>query len=152
MIHVVLFNPEIPQNTGNIGRLCACTGARLHLIHPLGFKLEDRYLKRSAMDYWSQLDWVEHKDWEHFLRSSSRPNRLWLMTTHAEKIYWEATFADEDGLVFGRESAGCPDWLHRDLDKTSLKIPMPNRYVRSLNLSSSVAAVRYEVMRQMSFV
>ncbi len=148
MIHVVLFNPEIPQNTGNIGRLCACTGTRLHLIHPLGFKLEDRYLKRSAMDYWTQLDIVEHKDWESFIQSAVRPKRLWLMTTHAEKIHWEANFADEDGLVFGRESAGCPDWLHCQLTETRLKIPMPNHSVRSLNLSSSVAAVRYEVMRQ----
>lgn len=84
MIHVILFRPEIPQNTGNIGRLCACTNTRLHLIHPLGFSLSDRYIKRSGMDYWRYLDLKEYSHWEDFWHAQERPKRIWLLTTHAE--------------------------------------------------------------------
>ncbi|MDR2769552.1 MAG: tRNA (cytidine(34)-2'-O)-methyltransferase [Puniceicoccales bacterium] len=152
MTHVILFRPEIPQNTGNIGRLCACTQTRLHLIHPLGFSLENKYLKRSGMDYWSFLDVNEHTSWDAFLAQSERPKRLWLLTTHADRPYWNVQFEEEDGILFGNESHGCPDWLHQQLWDGRLMIPMTHSTVRSLNLASSVAIVRYEILRQLQKV
>lgn len=150
MLHVVLFRPEIPQNTGNIGRLCACTQTRLHLIHPLGFSLSDKYLKRSGMDYWKYLDLREYRDWEDFCScKEGTPKRLWLLTTHATKPYWDLNFEDEDGILFGNEGHGCPDWLHESLNSQRVTIPMKHPEVRSLNLSASVAIVRYEMMRQL---
>ena len=148
MIHVVLFRPEIPQNTGNVGRLCACTRTRLHLIHPLGFSLSDRYLKRSGMDYWRYLDLCEHETWEDFLKSSTRPERIWLLTTHASVPYTNVKFEDGDGLLFGSEGSGCTERLHNDLEETRITIPMLHPEVRSLNLATSVGIVRYEVLRQ----
>lgn len=148
MIHVILFHPEIPQNTGNIGRLCACTCTRLHLIHPLGFSLSDKYVKRSGMDYWKYLDLKEHDNWEAFLQSSERPNRIWLLSTHATKKYTDVQFQDGDGILFGSEGSGCPDYVHHALQDYRLTIPMPHPEVRSLNLSTSVGIVRYEVFRQ----
>lgn len=148
MIHVILFRPEIPQNTGNIGRLCACTCTRLHLIHPLGFSLSDKYLKRSGMDYWQYLDLKEHACWEDFLHSTERPKRIWLLTTHATRKYTDVQFQDSDGILFGSEGAGCPDYVHETLKDYRLTIPMPHPNVRSLNLATSVGIVRYEVLRQ----
>jgi len=148
MIHVILFRPEIPQNTGNIGRLCACTCTRLHLIHPLGFSLSDKYLKRSGMDYWQYLDLKEYPCWEDFLHSTERPKRIWLLTTHATKKYTDVQFQDGDGLLFGSEGAGCPVYVHEALKAYRLTIPMPHPHVRSLNLATSVGIVRYEVFRQ----
>lgn len=148
MIHVILFRPEIPQNTGNIGRLCACLPTRLHLIHPLGFSLLDRYLKRSGMDYWQYLDFQEYRDWDAFLQSGLGPQRIWLLTTHAVRPYTDVSYQDEDGLLFGNEGSGCPDALHKDLSDFRITIPMPHPKVRSLNLSTSVGIVRYEVFRQ----
>lgn len=149
MIHVVLFRPEIPQNTGNIGRLCACTQTHLHLIHPLGFSLSDKYLKRSGMDYWQYLQLTEHRDWNAFMQSPDRPKRLWLLTTHAERPYWNVHFEDEDGIVFGNEGHGCSEEIHQQLSTQRITIPMSHPQVRSLNLSASVAIVRYEIQRQL---
>ncbi len=155
MLHVVLFRPEIPQNTGNVGRLCAFTGSRLHLIRPLGFKITDAQLKRAGMDYWQHLDVVEHENFEAFLESDKRPEgRLWLMTTHATRSLWEAKFADEDGLVFGNEGHGAPDWLHEKIGEAHrLRIPSFEREgvpaLRSLNLSVSVGVAAYEALRQL---
>lgn len=148
MIHVILFRPEIPQNTGNIGRLCACMPTRLHLIHPLGFSLSDRYLKRSGMDYWQYLDFKEHSNWEIFLQSGVGPKRIWLLTTHATKSYTEVSYQDGDGFLFGSEGSGCPKVLHDALSDFRITIPMLHPEVRSLNLSTSVGIVRYEVFRQ----
>jgi len=148
MIHVILFRPEIPQNTGNIGRLCACTCTRLHLVHPLGFSLSDRYLKRSGMDYWQQLDLKEHATWTAFLQSPDRPQRIWLLTTHAHQSYTDVSFKDGDGILFGNEGSGCPDYVHQTLKQYRLTIPMMNPNVRSLNLATSVGIVRYEIFRQ----
>ena len=148
MIHIILFRPEIPQNTGNIGRLCACTCTRLHLIHPLGFSLADRYIKWSGMDYWQQLDLKEYTDWTDFLQSSDRPQRIWLLTTHAQRPYTEVSFKDGDGILFGSEGSGCPDYMHQTLEQHRLTIPMINPNVRSLNLATSVGIVRYEIFRQ----
>jgi tRNA (cytidine/uridine-2'-O-)-methyltransferase len=150
MLHIVLFQPDIPNNTGNIGRLCAIAGARLHLIHPLGFQINDKQLKRAGMDYWRSLDVVEHADWEAFVAYPKGPKRLWLFTTHATKSFWDAGFADEDGLVFGKETAGTPAWLHEHIGQEhSLRIDQPHPGLRSLNLASSAAIATYEALRQL---
>lgn len=149
MLHIVLFQPEIPQNTGNVGRLCAVTRARLHLIHPLGFEVTDRHLKRAGMDYWRALDVHHHADWQAFLASPTRPRRLWLFTTKAEQTLWDVRYADDDGLVFGRETSGAPEWLHEELHATRVTIPRFNTDMRSLNLSTAVGIAAYEALRQL---
>ena len=151
MLHIILYNPEIPQNTGNIGRLCAINECRLHLIHPLGFTITDKHLKRSGMDYWNALDVHHHDDWAAFSASPERPSgRLWLFTTKAENSYWDVEYSDEDGLVFGNEGHGAPDWLHQELVATRVTIPQKNPSMRSLNLSTAVGIATYEAMRQTS--
>ncbi len=149
-LHIVLFCPEIPQNTGNIGRLCALTKSRLHLIHPLGFTITDRHLKRSGMDYWRSLDVHHHADWAAFKASDLGPKRLWLFTTKAEGTFWDVEFASGDGLLFGNEGHGAPQWLHDELGpERSLTIPQFDPSLRSLNLSNAAAVATYEAMRQM---
>lgn len=149
MIHVVLFEPQIPPNTGNIGRMCAVTRSRLHLIHPLGFKVTDKNLKRAGMDYWHSLDVHHHADWAAFKASPAAPARRWLFTTHATRTLWEVRFADGDGLVFGNEEAGAPDWLHAELGADGrVKIPHANGALRSLNLSTAAGIATYEALRQ----
>jgi len=150
MLHVVLFQPEIPQNAGNIGRMCALTRSRLHLIHPLGFRITDRHLKRSGMDYWKSLDLIHHENWEAFLQSNRGPKRLWLFTTHAQQTYWDVKYADEDGLLFGNEGAGAPDWLHQWVGvEREVKIPQADPALRSLNLSTAAGIGVYEALRQL---
>jgi tRNA (cytidine/uridine-2'-O-)-methyltransferase len=151
MLHIVLFRPEIPQNTGNIGRACALTKSRLHLIHPLGFNITDRHLKRSGMDYWKTLDVVHHKNWEDFLASDKGPKRLWLFTTKATQTFWDVKYEDGDGLLFGNEGAGAPDWLHEAIGEAQrVKIPQPDPTLRSLNLSTAAGIGLYEALRQVS--
>jgi len=149
MLHIVLYNPEIPQNTGNIGRLCAISELRLHLIRPLGFTLNDKYLKRSGMDYWQSLDKHIHDDWESFISSPFAPKRLWLFTTKAKSLYWDVAYADGDGLVFGSEGSGVPEWLHSELSEGRVTIPQRNPAMRSLNLATSVGIGAFEALRQM---
>jgi tRNA (cytidine/uridine-2'-O-)-methyltransferase len=149
VLHVVLFQPEIPQNTGNVGRMCALTRSRLHLIHPLGYAITDRNLKRAGMDYWKSLDVQEHADWKAFRASPLAPARLWLFTTKAERGFWDVKFADGDGLVFGNEGAGAPDWLHEELRATRVTIPHANPDLRSLNLSTAAGVAVYEGLRQL---
>ena len=115
MLHLVLHNPEIPQNTGNVGRMCALTGCALHLVHPLGFEITDAKLRRAGMDYWHALDVRHHADWAAFLAAAGRPKRLWLLTTKAERTIWDVAFADGDGLVFGSESSGVPESVRADI-------------------------------------
>ncbi len=149
MLHVVLFQPQIPQNTGNIGRMCAVTRARLHLIHPLGFAVTDKNLKRAGMDYWQALDVHHHADWAAFKASPAAPRRLWLFTTHAKQSFWEVRYVAGDGLVFGNEEAGAPDWLHAELGEPQrVKIPHANGALRSLNLSTAAGVATYEALRQ----
>ena len=149
MIHIVLFQPEIPQNTGNIGRMCALTRSRLHLIHPLGFTITDRHLKRSGMDYWYSLDVHHHADWAAFRASPHGPRRLWLLTTKAAQSYWDVRYEEEDGLLFGNEGSGAPDWLHQELGAGSrITIPHANPALRSLNLSTAAGIACYEALRQ----
>jgi tRNA (cytidine/uridine-2'-O-)-methyltransferase len=149
VLHIVLFNPEIPQNTGNVGRLCAINECRLHLIHPLGFTITDKHLKRSGMDYWRALDVHHHEDWNAFRAAPKAPKgRLWLLTTKAEKSYWDVEYADDDALVFGNEGHGAPEWLHEELAQTRITLPQKNPEMRSLNLSTAVGIAAYEVLRQ----
>ncbi len=153
MLHIILYEPEIPQNTGNIGRLCAITRSRLHLIHPLGFKINDRHLKRSGMDYWHTLDLHHHDDWEHFLKCKERPQKIWLFTTKASPFFWDVGFSDGDGLLFGNEGSGCPQSIHLWVgEEHRVTIPQPNSELRSLNLSTSVGIATYEAIRQFGFL
>src|SRR3954462_15199718 len=115
MLHVVLHQPEIAPNTGNIGRMCALTRSRLHLIHPLGYVINDRNLKRAGMDYWKSLDVHEHADWAAFKQSAHAPKRLWLFTTKTKQSFWDVKYASDDGLVFGNEGEGAPAWLHEEI-------------------------------------
>jgi tRNA (cytidine/uridine-2'-O-)-methyltransferase len=150
VLHVVLFQPEIAPNTGNIGRMCALTCSRLHLIHPLGFVINDRNLRRAGMDYWKSLDVHEHTDWAAFRASPHGPQRLWLFTTKAERSFWDVTYADGDGLVFGNEGSGAPDWMHSELDAVRVTIPHANPTLRSLNLSTAAGVACYEAVRQLT--
>jgi len=148
-LHVALHCPEIPQNTGNVGRLCAITGARLHLIHPLGFTITDRHLRRSGMDYWKSLDIHEHQNWENF-RTAEDGRRMWLFTTKATRSFWDASFSPGDLLLFGNEGHGCPEKIHNTIGpEQSIRIPHPRSDLRSINLATSVGIAVYEALRQM---
>ena len=149
MLHIVLFQPEIPQNTGNIGRMCAISGSRLHLIHPLGFIITDKQIRRSGMDYWHSLDVHHHEDWSAFKQSKSGPSRLWLLSTHATDAYWDVSYKDGDGLLFGNEGSGLPDEIHKELTERRITIPHFNKELRSLNLATSAGVVTYEALRQL---
>ncbi len=149
MLHLVLFQPQIAPNTGNIGRMCAVTRTRLHLIHPLGFEITDKNLKRAGMDYWQSLDVHQHVDWLDFKSSPVTPRRIWLFTTHAERTFWDVAFADGDGLVFGNEGTGAPAWLHDEIGaERRVTIPHANNDLRSLNLSTAAGVGCYEALRQ----
>ena len=149
MMHIVLVNPEIPQNTGNIARTCAATGAMLHLIKPLGFELSDKYLKRAGLDYWHMMTLEVHESWEDFL--SKYPDaRLHYAITKAPRDYCGAQYADGDFLVFGRETKGLDEELLARNYEKCIRIPMRSD-ARSLNLSNSVAIVLYEALRQQGF-
>jgi tRNA (cytidine/uridine-2'-O-)-methyltransferase len=151
MLNIVLFQPEIPQNTGNIGRVCVCNDLHLHLIKPLGFEISDKQLKRSGLDYWKNLKLTVHDDWESFLSSIPPERRLWMLTTKAKQIHWQAKFLQNDYLVFGPETKGLPlELIQNNIDRC-LKIPMLSKEnARSLNLSTSVGIVTYEALRQIS--
>ncbi len=148
-MNIVLLEPEIPGNTGNIGRTCVATGATLHLIEPLGFHLTEKNIKRSGMDYWQDLDVRRYMNFEAFLREA-KPKRIWMATTKAPQTYTEAEFAEDDYIMFGKESAGIPEEILLEHRETCIRIPMlPS--IRSLNLSNSVAIVLYEALRQQDF-
>jgi tRNA (cytidine/uridine-2'-O-)-methyltransferase len=147
-VQVALLHPEIPPNTGNVGRLCALTRSRLHLIHPLGFTITDRHLRRSGMDYWRKLDLREHESWGAF-RAATGTVRTWLFTTHADRGLWETTFAPGDLLLFGNEGSGCPAEVHAAIGSAhSVRIPQFGEGLRSLNLATSVGIAVYEALRQ----
>ena len=150
-MHIVLVEPEIPPNTGNVARLCAATRTELHLIEPFGFKLDDAQLKRSGMDYWRYVAWRRWPNWEAFKSSMSRDARLWLVESGGPRHYTDAQFGADDYLVFGRETAGLPKSLLEENRETWLRIPMFNKESRSLNLSNCVALVLYEALRQQGF-
>ncbi len=146
LLHVVLYQPEIPQNTGNIGRSCVAVGAKLWMVRPLGFRLDDRYLKRAGMDYWQHLDWEAVDDWAT-VEQKLAGRTFWLFTKTATKLTWEAEFQRGDVLVFGSESSGLPERLRLAHAANCVKFPMHDE-VRSLNLASTVNAALYESVRQ----
>ena len=146
MLHVVLYQPEIPHNTGAVGRLCLATGARLHLIKPLGFSLDDTHLKRAGLDYWREVDVRVWESLEELCSETQGDAPWYFMTTKATRIHWDATFPAECHLVFGPETRGLPESLLRENEEKCLKIPMQG--TRSLNLSTSVGIVLYEALRQ----
>ena len=145
--NIVLIEPEIPPNTGNIARLCAATGTILHLVGPLGFSLDDRYLKRAGLDYW---EFVSLKIWPDLetLQAAASEGRFFYLSTKVERSYLEAGFQPGDYIVFGKETKGLPEELLRANPETSFTIPMPSEKVRSLNLSTSAGIVLYEALRQ----
>jgi len=147
-LHVVLFEPEIPPNTGSVARLCAATLTPLHLIEPLGFKIDDKHLKRAGLDYWEFVDLRVHKSWNDFV-ASARPHRLWFFSKRAVKSYTTAEYSSDDFLVFGPETRGLPQQLLDAEPNVALRIPMMGTGVRSLNLSNAVSIVLYEGLRQL---
>ena len=150
-MHLVLVEPEIPPNTGNVARLCAATRTTLHLIEPFGFKLDDAALKRAGMDYWRQVTWHRWKNWVTFEQALAPTARLWFIESGGPKLYSEVKFAPDDYLVFGRETAGLPKQLLAQHRERWLRIPMFNEQSRSLNLSNCVALVLFEALRQQGF-
>ena len=148
-MNVVLVNPEIPQNTGNIARTCAATGTMLHLIKPLGFSLEDRYLRRAGLDYWRMMRFHIYECYEDLLKENPKAN-LYFLTTKASRPYTEAVYGPDDFLVFGCETKGLPERLLHDSYDRCFRIPMVEG-ARSLNLSNSVAVVLYEGLRKQGF-
>jgi len=150
-MNIVLVEPEIPPNTGNVARLCAATKSTLHLVEPFGFKLDDAQLKRAGMDYWQQAEWHRWPDWKSFTGRLPASARLWFIESGGPKVYSGATFAAEDYLIFGRETAGLPKSLLEQNRDRWLRIPMFNRQSRSLNLSNCVALVLFEALRQQGF-
>ena len=150
-MRVVLVEPEIPPNTGNVARLCAATRTDLHLIEPLGFKLDDSQLKRAGMDYWRHVRHRRWPDWSAFERQLPAGARLWFVESKGPRLYTEADFAPNDYLVFGRETAGLPRQLLDANRERWLRIPMFNPEARSLNLSNCVALVLFEALRQQGF-
>lgn len=149
MLNIVLFEPEIPANTGNIGRTCVATGTRLHLIEPLGFRLTEKNLRRAGMDYWKDLDVTTYINYEDFLEKN--PNaKIYMATTKAHQTYTEVQYEDDCYIMFGKESAGIPEEILVDHEDDCIRIPMIGD-IRSLNLGNSVAIVLYEALRQQDF-
>ncbi len=148
-LNVVLFEPEIPANTGNIGRTCVATNTRLHLIEPLGFRLNDKTVKRAGMDYWQNLDVIRYDDWDDFCEKNPDA-KIYMATTKAKHTYTEVEFEPDCYIMFGKESAGIPEEILVQHPDTSIRIPMVGE-TRSLNLSNSVAIVLYEALRQNNF-
>lgn len=151
-MHVVLVEPEIPPNTGNIARLCAATRTRLHLVEPFGFKLDNTQLKRAGMDYWQHVEWHRWANWTAFEQALPPGARPWFIESHGPRAYSEVQFRPDDYLVFGRETAGLPKKLLEANPDRWLRIPMFNPSARSLNLSNCVALVLFEALRQQGFV
>ena len=149
MIDIILHEPEIPMNTGNIARTCACTGARLHLIRPLGFDISDRAVKRAGLDYWQYVDISVYDDLDDFFAKNGDDD-LWLATTKAPQAYAQADFRGDVKLMFGKETGGLPEWLRERYRDRCIRIPMIGP-VRSLNLANSVAILCYEALRQQGF-
>lgn len=149
MLNIVLHEPEMPANTGNIGRTCVAAGARLHLIEPLGFKLNEKMLKRAGLDYWDKLDVTVYDDYADFLEKNPGA-KIYMATTKAQKTYCDVSYEDDCYIMFGKESAGIPEEILVEHKENCVRIPMWGD-IRSLNLSNSVAIVLYEALRQNGF-
>lgn len=148
-LNIVLLEPEIPANTGNIGRTCVATGTRLHLIEPLGFRLDEKSIKRAGMDYWDKLDVTRYINFEEFLEKNPGA-KIYMATTKAQKCYTEVSYESDCYIMFGKESAGIPEEILREHPDTAVRIPMVGD-TRSLNLGNSVAIILYEALRQNQF-
>ncbi len=148
-MNIVLLEPEIPQNAGNIARTCAVTKSTLHLIKPLGFSVEDKYLKRAGLDYWNLLDIYYYDNFDDFLKKNKYPV-IFMATTKSKKLYTDVQYQQNDYIMFGKESAGIPEEILLQYPQTSVRIPMFEQ-ARSLNLSNAVAVVLYEALRQQDF-
>lgn len=148
-MHIILHQPEIPGNTGNIGRTCVATGTPLHLIEPLGFRLDEKSIKRAGMDYWQHLDLHRYMNFEEFQKEHPDA-KIWMATTKAKRSYTEVEFGPDDFIMFGKESAGIPEEILVEHEETCIRIPMLPT-IRSLNLSNSVSIVLYEALRQNNF-
>ena len=148
-LNIVLYEPEIPANTGNIGRTCVATNTRLHLIEPLGFSLEEKQLKRAGMDYWKYLDVTTYVNWQEFCEKNPDA-KIFYATTKAKHVYSEVNYEEDCYIMFGKESAGIPEEILVDHKDTCIRIPMVGD-IRSLNLGNSVAIVLYEALRQQGF-
>lgn len=146
MLHIALFEPEIPPNTGNVARLCAATGSRLHLIGKLGFRIDDKQLKRAGLDYWPYVDLVRHESFEAF--EAIGWERLWVIDNPAPRRHTDVRYRDGDCLLFGKESTGLPERIRAKYAERLVNIPMFTEHVRSLNLSTSVGIAAYEALRQ----
>lgn len=152
MMNIVLLEPEIPANTGNIGRTCCATGSRLHLIEPMGFRINDKMLKRAGLDYWNELDVTVYYCYEDFLQKNpDAAGNMYMATTKAHQTYTDVTYPPNAYIMFGKESAGIPEEILVDNEENAIRIPM-NHKIRSLNLSNSVAIVLYESLRQNNFM
>ena len=149
-MNIVLHQPEIPSNTGNIGRTCVATGTVLHLIEPLGFRLNEKEIKRAGMDYWEQLDVRRYVNFQEFLEKNPGA-KIWMATTKAKRVYSDVVFEEDDFIMFGKESGGIPEEILVDYEESCIRIPMLDE-IRSLNLSNSVAIILYEAFRQKGFV
>jgi len=147
-LQVVLVEPEIPPNTGNIARTCAATGTRLHLVHPLGFDISDKQVRRAGLDYWPHVDLHEHDSLEQCLDAAGGGQRAWYLSKKAERSLYDARFQPGDSLVFGPETRGLPEPLLEKVGAKALRIPMQGDAVRSLNLGNAVAVTLYEALRQ----
>ncbi len=148
-MNIILHQPEIPATTGNIGRTCVATGTKLHLIEPLGFRIDEKQIKRAGMDYWEKLDYTRYINYEDFLIKNPGA-KIWYATTKAEKTYTDVSYSENDFIMFGKESAGIPEEILVENRESCIRIPMlPD--IRSLNLSNSVAIVLYEALRQTGF-
>ena len=152
-MNIVLHQPEIPANTGNIGRTCVATGTSLHLIEPLGFRIDEKQIKRAGMDYWDQLRYERYVNFQEFESTIKEKNpnaKIFMATTKAHKKYTDVKFGPDDYIMFGKESAGIPEEILVDYEETCIRIPMLSE-IRSLNLANSVAIVLYEALRQQGF-
>ncbi len=151
MLNIVLLEPEMPANTGNIGRTCCATGTRLHLIEPMGFRINDKMLKRAGLDYWEHLDVTVYDCLEDFFeKNPAAVGNMYMATTKSKRNYCDVSYPEDAYIMFGRESAGIPEELLVQYEETAIRIPM-NEKIRSLNLSNSVAIVLYEALRQHQF-
>lgn len=148
-MNIVLFEPEMPLNTGNIGRTCAATDTRLHLIEPLGFKLNEKAVRRAGLDYWDKLDVTVYSDYQDFLEKNPKA-KLYMATTKAHQVYTDVQYEPDCYIMFGKESAGIPEEILADHESACVRIPMWGE-IRSLNLANSVAVVLYEALRQNGF-
>ncbi len=153
MNHIVLYKPQIPPNTGNIARTCAGTDTHLHLIHPLGFSLEDKMLRRAGLDYWSELKITHHRSLKEFLEYANE-GKLYLVTKFAYNTYSDVDYSDTEEdhyFIFGKETTGLPEKFMREHEEDCIRIPMDDTHIRSLNLSNTASIIIYEALRQQQF-